>query len=71
LCAAGFDRYVFARKYTKTNIERKPRSRYISRVHGGALIQVIAMEVCTFFKVTNFINLADFGGCMLKGFGFC
>jgi hypothetical protein len=31
------------------------------------LIQPIAMEVCTFVKVTNVVNLASFGGCVLMG----
>jgi hypothetical protein len=33
----------------------------------GALIQPIAMEVCTFVEVTNIINHANFGGCRLRG----
>jgi hypothetical protein len=59
LCDAPFGLYAIERK--------KPLSCYISRMHGGALIQAIAMKVCTFFKVTNAINRANFGGCMLRG----
>lgn len=36
-------------------------------MHRNALIQLTAMEVGTFFKVTNKINHANFRGCMLKG----
>jgi hypothetical protein len=31
----------------KISKEKKSQSRYISRMRGGALIQPIAMEVCT------------------------
>jgi hypothetical protein len=52
LCDARFDRYAIARKSTKKRIkyyqkEIKPQSRFISRMRGGAIIQAIAMEVCT------------------------
>jgi hypothetical protein len=56
------------KKFIKRKISKeKVKSRYISRMRGGALIQPIAMEVCTFVKVTNVINHANFGGCMLRG----
>jgi hypothetical protein len=51
LCDAPFGRCTIARKKIKNkikNIKRKmSESRYISRMRGGALIQPIAMEVCT------------------------
>jgi hypothetical protein len=50
LCDAPFGRYAIARKkYKKKKVskEKKSQSRYISRMRGGALIQPIAMEVCT------------------------
>jgi hypothetical protein len=34
-------------KNKKLSKEKKSQSRYISRMRGGALIQSIAMEVCT------------------------
>jgi hypothetical protein len=34
-------------KIKKLSKEKKSQSRYISRMRGGALIQPIAMEVCT------------------------
>jgi hypothetical protein len=34
-------------KNKKISKEKKSQSRYISRMRGGALIQPIAMEVCT------------------------
>jgi Mg2+ and Co2+ transporter CorA len=34
-------------KNKKLSKEKKSQSRYISRMRGGALIQPIAMEVCT------------------------
>jgi hypothetical protein len=34
-------------KKKKLSKEKKSQSRYISRMRGGALIQPIAMEVCT------------------------
>jgi hypothetical protein len=34
-------------KIKKISKEKKSQSRYISRMRGGALIQPIAMEVCT------------------------
>jgi hypothetical protein len=34
-------------KKKKISKEKKSQSRYISRMRGGALIQPIAMEVCT------------------------
>jgi hypothetical protein len=34
-------------KDKKISKEEKSESRYISRIRGGALIQPIAMEVCT------------------------
>jgi hypothetical protein len=50
-------------------MKEKSQGRYISRMHGGALMQLIAMEVCTFVKVTDFYNHANF--CVhVKGFGF-
>jgi hypothetical protein len=39
----------------------------ISRMRGGALIQPIAMEVCTSVWVTSFINDVNFRGCSLRG----
>jgi hypothetical protein len=36
-------------------------------MRGGALIQPIVMEVCTFVKLTNIINLVNFGDCRLRG----
>jgi hypothetical protein len=53
LCDALFGRYAIARKNTKEKKgkkyqKKKSQSRYISRMRGGALIQPIAMEVCTF-----------------------
>jgi hypothetical protein len=33
----------------------------------GALMQPTAMEVRVFVKVSNIINHASFGGCMLRG----
>jgi hypothetical protein len=51
------------KKYKKKK-KKKSQSRYISRMRGGALIQPIAMEVCTSVKVTNVINHANFGGCI-------
>jgi hypothetical protein len=33
----------------------------------GALIQPIAMEVCTSVEVTNVINRVNFCGCSLRG----
>jgi hypothetical protein len=53
LCDAPFGRYAIARKNTKKKFKKKTikrkksQSRYISRMRGGALIQPIAMEVCT------------------------
>jgi hypothetical protein len=51
LCDAPFGRYAIARKKykkkKKISKEKKSQSRYISRMRGGALIQPIAMEVCT------------------------
>jgi hypothetical protein len=49
LCDAPFDRYAIARKIFKKRLstEKKSQSRYISHMRGGALIQPIAMEVCT------------------------
>jgi hypothetical protein len=55
------------KKYLKTIKRKKSQSRYISRMRGGALIQPIAMEVCTSVKVTNVINHANFCGCRLRG----
>jgi hypothetical protein len=65
VCAMlGSSRFAIARK----NIEREQlRSRYISRIREGALIQPIAMEVCSCVRVTNVINHADFVGCLLWG----
>jgi hypothetical protein len=54
-------------KKIQKNTKEKSQSRYISRMRGGALIQPIAMEVCIFVKVTNVINHAKFGGCVLRG----
>jgi hypothetical protein len=39
-------------------------------MRGGAFIQPIEIEVYTFVKVTNVINHANFGGCILE-VGFC
>jgi hypothetical protein len=54
LCDAPFGGYAIARKtflkkikIKKTIKRKKSQSRYISRMRGGALIQPIAMEVCT------------------------
>jgi hypothetical protein len=50
LCDALFCRYAIARKNTKNkklSKDKKTVSRYISHMRGGALIQPIAMEVCT------------------------
>jgi hypothetical protein len=55
----------------KKYLKKKSQSRYISHLRGGALIHLIAVEVYKFVKVTNVINLANFDGCMLRGFGFC
>jgi hypothetical protein len=35
------------KKKKKISKEKKSQSRYISRMRGGALIQPIAIEVCT------------------------
>jgi hypothetical protein len=51
----------------KQKQRRKSQSRYISRMHGGALIGPIATEVCTDVKITNVITRANFGGCMFRG----
>jgi hypothetical protein len=53
-------------KNIKINQKKKSKSHHISRMRGGAHIQLIAMEVCTFVKVTNLINHVIFGGCTLK-----
>jgi hypothetical protein len=45
-------------------LKEKSHSLYISRMHGGAPIQPVAMEVCTFVKVPNVMKRANFGGCM-------
>jgi hypothetical protein len=50
----------------KISKEKVTKSLYFTYAW-GALIQPIAMEVCTFVKVTNVINHANFGGCMLRG----
>jgi hypothetical protein len=53
VCATPpFGRYAIARKKykekkKKISKEKKSQSRYISRMRGGALIQPIAIEVCT------------------------
>jgi hypothetical protein len=51
LCDAPFGRYAIARKkykkIKKISKEKESQSRDISRMRGGALIQPIAMEVCT------------------------
>jgi hypothetical protein len=52
LCDAPFGRYAIARKEIqkkekKISKEYKSHSRYISRMRGGALMQPIAIEVCT------------------------
>jgi hypothetical protein len=50
------------------NIKRKKsQNRYISRIRGGALIQPIAMDVCTSLWVTNVIIRVNFCGCSLRG----
>lgn len=46
-------------------------SRYISRILGGALIPLIAIEVRTLVKVTNIVNHAVFGDFFVEGFSFC
>jgi hypothetical protein len=49
-CDAPFDRYAIVRPkifLKKISKEKKSQSRYISRMRGGALIQPIAIEVCT------------------------
>jgi hypothetical protein len=51
----------------KISKEKESQSRYISRMCGGALIQPIAMEVCTSVSVTNVINRVNFCGCRLRG----
>jgi hypothetical protein len=51
----------------KKLLKEKSQSRHISRMRGGALIQLIAMEVCTSVKVTNIINRVNFCGCSLWG----
>jgi hypothetical protein len=55
------------KKKKKISKEKKSQSRYISRMRGGALIQPIAIEVCTSVKVTNVINRVNFCGCSLRG----
>jgi hypothetical protein len=50
----------------KISKEKKSQSRYISRMRGGALIQPIAIEVCTSVWVTNGINRVNFCGCRLR-----
>jgi hypothetical protein len=68
LCDARIDRYAVARKNTRRKVSKeKSQSRYISRMCGGALLQPIAMEVCTFVQVTNLINRANLCGCRIKG----
>lgn len=42
---------------------KKSQSRHISRVHRNAVIQLIAVKN----RIINIINIADFGGFMLKG----
>jgi hypothetical protein len=51
----------------KISKEKKSQSRYISRMRGGALIQPIAMEVCTSVYVTNVINRVNFCVGSLRG----
>jgi hypothetical protein len=38
-------------------------------MRGGALIQLIGMEVCAFVNVSNVMTRSNFGGCrpMLRG----
>jgi hypothetical protein len=56
------------KKSYKEKCEKKHRQiRYILYVRESVFVQPIAMKDCTFVKVTNAINLADFGGCMSKG----
>jgi hypothetical protein len=51
------------KKYQK----KRSQSIYILLMRGGALIQPIAMKVCTFVKIINGNNRANFGGCILRG----
>jgi hypothetical protein len=55
------------KKVQKDDItRRKSQSRYISHMRGGALIQPIAVEVCTSVQISNVINHANFCGCRLR-----
>jgi hypothetical protein len=54
-------------KYTKKESkEKKSQSRFCSRMRGGALVHLIAMDVCIFVWVTNVINHVYLGGCRLR-----
>jgi hypothetical protein len=53
--------------FFKLSKEKKSLSRYMLRMHEGAIIQPSATEVFLFVKITNIINHANLGGCMLNG----
>jgi hypothetical protein len=60
-------RYKNTKKRKNYLKRKKSRSGYISHMRGGALIQPIAIEVCTSVQVTNVINHVNFCGCRLRG----
>jgi hypothetical protein len=66
VCPLNHQAYLWTlgsiRDYEKNikNIGRKS-SRYILHMRGGAFVQWIVMEVCSFVKVANIINGASFG----------